>query len=535
MCGIAAIFAYTPEAPPVSAETLLRLREAMSARGPDGASLWLSDNHRIGLAHRRLAILDLSEAGAQPMATPDGALRITFNGEIYNFQELRHKLEAKGYRFHSTSDTEVLLYLARDPFGIKPLYYADDGATIQVASQVKALLKGGSVETTPEPAGHVGFFLWGHVPEPYTLYKRIRAVPAGSTLWVDASGQQSPRPFFSLTGELARASERGPEIGPHEIQERLRTALTDSVQHHLIADVPVGVFLSSGLDSSTLAALAAEIGGNLRTVTLGFREYQGTEDDEVPLAELVAQRYGAAHQTRWVTKQDFQDQLPHFIKAMDQPTIDGVNSYFVSKAAAETGLKVALSGLGGDELFGGYPSFWQIPRLVRMLRPLESIPVLGKAFRYVSAPLLKHFTSPKYAGLVKYGGSYGGAYLLRRGLFMPWELPEVLDPDVVREGWRTLQPLARLDETVNGIKNDKLKIFALEMNWYIGNQLLRDVNWASMAHSLEIRVPLVDAMLFRAMLPLISLQAISKRGMAHVLKHSLPDQLGSTALNRGRQ
>jgi asparagine synthase (glutamine-hydrolysing) len=343
---------------------------------------------------------------------------------------------------------------------------------------------------------------------------------------VDTTGVHEPRHFFSLANELAEAEERALTLRPEETHECLRAALLDTVRHHLIADVPVGVFLSSGLDSTALAALATEIGGSLRTVTLGFEEYQGTENDEVPLAEFIAQCYGTSHQTKWVRKQDFQDELPGLLEAMDQPTIDGVNSYFVSRATAETGLKVALSGLGGDELFAGYSSFWQIPRLVRALRPLLPVPVLGKAFRYVSASILKHLTSPKYAGLLEYGGDYGGPYLLRRGLFMPWELPEVLDPDMVREGWQTLQPLARLDETIDGIRNNRLTISALEMSWYMRNQLLRDADWASMAHSLEIRVPLVDVMLFRAVLPLItSSQPIDKRDVARVSVQSLPDEL----------
>jgi asparagine synthase (glutamine-hydrolysing) len=363
---------------------------------------------------RRMAASPLA-IGASPSSTSrsgvrsrwvsaDGQLVISFNGEIYNYRALCKQLERKGYLFRSHSDTEVLLYLyaekgeamleelrgmyalalwdgrkrglllARDPLGIKPLYYADDGATLQVASQVKALLKGGRVDTTPEPAGHVGFFLWGHVPEPYTFYKGIRALPAGSTLWVDATGLHQLNHFFSLTDELTRASETALIFRHEEMQERLRTALTDSVRHHLIADVPVGVFLSSGLDSTTLTALTAEIGGSLRTVTLGFSEYQGTENDETPLAELVAKHYGASHQTRWVTRKDFQSESQNLLEAMDQPTIDGVNSYFVSRAAASTGLKVALSGLGGDELLGGYPSFRQIPRVVRILRPFRALP-----------------------------------------------------------------------------------------------------------------------------------------------------------------
>ncbi|HRW60901.1 MAG TPA: asparagine synthetase B, partial [Defluviicoccus sp.] len=225
MCGIVAIFAYRAAAPGVSESELLTLRDAMRPRGPDGEGLWLSADGRVGLAHRRLAILDLSDAGAQPMPLDDDPLSliITFNGEIYNYRELRAELEAQGSRFRSTSDTEVRLHLyrrdgtamverlrgmyafvmwdarqrrlfaARDPFGIKPLYYADDGQTIRLASQVKALLAGGQIDTTAEPAGHAGFFLFGHVPEPFTLYKGIRTLPAGGVLTIGDGGQPSER------------------------------------------------------------------------------------------------------------------------------------------------------------------------------------------------------------------------------------------------------------------------------------------------------------------------------------------------------
>ena len=581
MCGLAAIFSYHTSAAPVDQAELLRIREAMLNRGPDGEGLWVSVDKRIGLAHRRLAIIDLSAAGVQPMATIDGAVRIVFNGEIYNFRELRLGLEAKGYRFRSNSDTEVLLYLyqehgrglvhllrgmyafaiwderkrglflARDPFGIKPLYYADDGSAIRVASQVKALLKGGYIDTTPEPAGHVGFYLWGHVPEPYTLYKGIRALPAGSTLWVDAAGRKETRQFFNISDELAKASETPLSITREEMRERLRAALLDSVRHHLIADVPVGVFLSAGLDSTTLVALAKEtlnslsphVGEgwgerskgpgvkNLHSVTLGFKEFQGTQNDEVPLAELAARHYGTNHHTRWVKKKDFQSECQRLLDAMDQPSTDGVNSYFVSKAAKDAGLKVVLSGLGGDELFGGYPSFQQIPRMVRAFSPLNAIPALGKGFRYISAPIFKHFTSPKYAGLLEYGGTYGGAYLLRRGLYMPWELPELLDGEMVRQGWEELKTMTCLEQTTQGTDNAHLKVTALETAWYMRSRLLRDADWASMAHSLEIRVPLVDVELFRSVTPLFnSTSAPTKRDMAQAPKLFLPDQI----LQRGK-
>jgi asparagine synthase (glutamine-hydrolysing) len=557
MCGLAAIFSYHTSAVPVDRAELLRIREAMINRGPDGEGLWVSDDKRIGLAHRRLAIIDLSTAGDQPMTTIDGAVRIVFNGEIYNFRDLRLALEVKGYRFRSNSDTEVLLYLyqeygqemvqhlrgmyafaiwderkrgvflVRDPMGIKPLYYADNGTTIRIASQVKALLKGGQVDTSLEPAGHVGYYLWGNVPEPYTLYKGIRALPAGTSLWIDEVGHKKFRQFFNITDELANASSTRLNLTPDEIHEILRSALLDSVRHHLIADVPVGIFLSAGLDSTTLLALAKEVQTSsqirlnrgkgvqpavsldrglenaLHTVTLGFKEFQGTHNDEVPLAELVSKRYGTIHQTRWLTKEDFQSDYQRLLDFMDQPSTDGVNSYFVSKVAKDAGLKVVLSGVGGDELFGGYPSFHQIPSLVKLFSPLNSVPVLGKGFRYISTPILKHLTSPKYAGLLEYGGTYSGAYLLRRGMYMPWELPNLLDGEIVRQGWEELQTTSRMEQTIQNVKNTHLKVTALETTWYLRNQLLRDTDWASMAHSLEIRTPLVDIELLRAVVPLL--------------------------------
>jgi asparagine synthase (glutamine-hydrolysing) len=553
MCGIAGIFAYAGAAPPVDNQELMRVREAMARRGPDGEGLWISPDRRAGLAHRRLAIIDLTPAGAQPMTLADGRYHITFNGEIYNYRELRRALETRGCRFRSDSDTEVLLhlyaergpemvhalrgmfafaiydsleralFLARDPFGIKPLYYADDGATFRFASQVKALVRGGRVDTSPAPAGHVGFYLWGHVPDPHTLYKGVSALEAGTTLLVDQRGHQTPHAYFSIRKEFASAQAAANELSPQAAREKLHCAIRDSVRHHMVSDVPVGVFLSSGLDSTTITALAAEIGqGDLHTITLGFNEYRGTENDETPLASQVAHACGTSHLTQWVSRNDFATHMEEMLEAMDQPSIDGVNTYFVSRAAALSGMKVALSGVGGDELFGGYPSFRDLPRMTGALSGMRRFPGIGRGFRQVSAPLLERFTSPKYAGLLEYGGTYGGAYLLRRGLYMPWELPDFLDGDLVRQGWEELQTLARLEETIEGVKSGAQKVSALELSWYMRNQLLRDADWAGMAHSLEIRVPLVDVQLFREVAPMTGAGVISKRVMAQAPAKPLP-------------
>jgi asparagine synthase (glutamine-hydrolysing) len=556
MCGIAGIFAYHHSAPPVKVEEIVKIREAMRSRGPDGAGLWTSPDQRLALAHRRLSIIDLSEAGAQPMGTPDQSLWVVFNGEIYNYRELRQGLENQGYAFHSQSDTEVLLHLfreygeammerlrgmyalaiwdnvrkslllSRDPFGIKPLYYADDGKTLRFASQVKALVAGGAVDTRPQPAGHAGFFLWGYVPEPYTLFQGVRALPAGSTLSLDHRGNPAVKSFCAIPAELEEAYETGKQagLGSAAVHAELKAALVDSINHHLVADVPVGIFLSSGLDSSTITALACQAQGQLHSITLGFQELRGGGSDETSYAAEIAARYGTVHQTRWITREDFHRDYHHILDVMDQPATDGVNMYFVAKVAAAAGMKTALSGLGGDELLGGYPSFHDIPRMVRTLSPVRGFPGLGRLCRIVAAPWLKRFTSPKYAGLLEYGGSYAGAYLLRRGLFMPWELPEVMDPDLARAGWAELQPLVRLEETIPDAPEDFLKVSALEMVWYMRNQLLRVADWAGMAHSLEIRVPLVDIVLLRKIAPLIaSNYRPGKLDMAGTLATPLPD------------
>ncbi len=548
MCGIASIFAYHGDAPPVSLDELLAINQAMLRRGPDGAGDWISDDQRIGLSHRRLAIIDTSPDGAQPMAVETAAgaaLHITYNGEIYNFRALRDELEATGVRFTSQSDTEVLLrlyerhgpamverlrgmftfalwdaskrgmLLARDPFGIKPLYYADDGRTLRCASQVKALLAGGQVGSAPDPAGHAGFFLFGSVPEPHTLYADIRALPAGHTLWLDAGGGRRLEPFFDIARTL---SEAGGDSAP------LRDALLDSVRHHFVSDVPVGVFLSAGRDSAAITGLATECqGAGLKTFTLGFEEYAGTERDEVPLAEQIAAAYGTEHRSERVSRADFDAALPDILQAMDQPTVDGVNTYFVARAAARSGLKVALSGLGGDEMFAGYDTFSQVPKLAGAVGAIPGHRAVGHLVRVVLGPLIAAVASPKYAGLLEYGGSLGGAYLLRRGLFMPSELPNLIGPEMAREGWRALRPILRLDATCADIAEPENKVRALEMGWYMRNQLLRDADWAGMAHSLEIRTPLVDAELFRGLAPSLGrVGSPDKNAMAQTPATPLP-------------
>ena len=530
MCGIAGIYAYHYAANAVDRAELRRIRDHMAARGPDGVGEFYSQDERMGLGHRRLAIIDLSERGAQPMASADGKLVVTFNGEIYNYRKLRLALEQRGRTFRTQTDTEVLLHLyaekgeamvddlrgmfafglwdadkgglllARDPYGIKPLYYADDGWTLRFASQVKALLAGGKVSHYQEPAGRVGFCLFGSVPEPFTTYQEIRVLPAGSTLWVDRIGaRREPKLYFSIADTYCRAEAASSAANDEDLQLVAREALLDSVRHHLVADVPVGAFLSSGIDSGALVGLMRDAGQqDVQTVTLAFEEFRGRSEDEAPIAAEIAARYGTRHTTRFVTEREFRDDLPKILDAMDQPTIDGLNTWFISKAARELGLKVAISGLGGDELFGGYPSFRDIPLCVRTLAIPGRIPGLGELVRRLMTALghFSLFTNPKAAGLLKYGENFAGAYLLRRGLFMPWELEAVVGADTARLGLRRLGPLRRIETQLRPQPTTSFgKVAVLESSLYMRNQLLRDTDWASMAHSLEVRVPLVDVKL----------------------------------------
>jgi asparagine synthase (glutamine-hydrolysing) len=253
-----------------------------------------------------------------------------------------------------------------------------------------------------------------------------------------------------------------------------------------------------------MAGLSAECQGvGLQSITLGFDEFKGQVTDEVPLAEKVAHLYQMEHQTSRISSDDFDEIFKDLLDVMDQPSIDGVNTYFVARAAAQRGLKVALSGLGGDELFGGYGTFSQVPDMVSKVNGVPIARAFGKAFRVLTSPWVSHFISPKAAGVLELGGSYGGAYLLRRGLYMPWELGRVMDADMARVGFRELDPILCLNRLTSGVYEPKRKVALLELTQYMRNQLLRDADWAGMAHSIEIRVPLVDRILFEHLSPSI--------------------------------
>jgi len=532
MCGLAGFFAHAAQGPTVEPATLIAMRDRMAARGPDGAGLWIAPDGRAGFGHRRLSIIDLSDGGAQPMTTADGRYTIAYNGEIYNYRKLRADLIADGVGFVSDSDTEVLLhlyarhgaamlpllrgmfaiaiwdaaersmFLARDPLGIKPLYYADVGGTVRFASQVKALLVDPSVPRTPSAVGLTGFHLMGSVPEPYTAWQAIHALPAGHWMTFAAAGIEGPRQYARVASVLADARHRS--VSDADV----RAALRDSVRHHLVADVEVGAFLSGGVDSGALVGLMRDCGQQrIRACTLAFREFAGAPQDETPGAIEMAQRYGVDHHIRTVTAAEFAEDVDAIFDAMDQPSIDGINTWFVSKACKEMGLKVALSGLGGDELLAGYSTFRSVPRTLRRAGPLSRVPGAPAAARMLLRTLAPRLArrNPKALGVLDYAGSWSGAYFLRRAVLLPFELADAMNPDLAREGLEelaSLRPIASSIEPDPG--SDNGRVCAMETTNYMRHQLLRDTDWAGMAHSLEIRVPLVDFTLLQAIAPRIA-------------------------------
>jgi len=507
------------------------------------------------LGHRRLAILDLNARADQPMVSTDGRYTIVFNGEIYNFRELRRALQAQGVAFRTTSDTEVLLvlfaregegmlprlrgmfalaiwdtqshelFLARDPYGIKPLYYTRTKHGLIFASQVKALLASGLVSSECESAGLAGFYLWGSVPEPWTLFRDVFALPAGHWLRVRAGAVDAPVCWHDIRQHWrGQANGRGSnQPSTQELRERVRQAVMDSVRAHLVADVPVSVFLSGGIDSGVIAGLASELGANVEGITIGFEELAGRHEDEAPVAAAIAAHYGLPHHVRMVSRTEFEQDTPRILDAMDQPSIDGVNTWFASKAAAERGCKVVLSGLGGDELFWGYSLFRQIPPQAALGRVLASIPGARALLMGPCAAFAKLRSQPKLAGVPEYWGSLEGLYFLRRSLFLPTELPALLGADMAREG------LARLGGLPPGMTSAQARdsgaaVGLLESTLYLRNQLLHDSDWASMGHSLELRTPLVDAALLETLGPYVSGFAggAGKAMLAQSLKKPLP-------------
>ena len=556
MCGICGILARPQSMgeEPVSKDQLEILRDAQRHRGPDDAGTWIAEDGSVGLGHRRLSIIDLSSAGHQPMATSDDQLRVVFNGEIYNFMELRAELQECGHVFRTSSDTEVLLHgyrewglellehlggmfafalydsksrttlLARDPLGIKPLYYADLGHRLVFSSEIQALRKviddGGA-----DPEGIVTFLHWGSIAPPRTLYRRIRALPAGSWMRWSERGLEGPTAYWSLESELGHVESMDSE----EAAERLRSALADSARRHTIADVPVGAFLSGGVDSAALVGLLSEAHPDpIRTVTLSV---DVASLDESALASQTAALYGADHCEVPIRVDEIRDRMPDAIRSLDQPSIDGVNTYFVSEAAARAGLKVAVSGVGGDELFGGYLTFSRIPKIMAVRRRLDRIPGVAWALRDPN-PWVARTTRgrrlPKLVRALAYGQNEAGAYFTERGIFSPPEIRSLLDPEIAG-AVDACEPrsslVARLD--LESIPPEE-RISALEIRQYLQVQLLRDTDVTSMRHSLEVRTPLVDLDLLRAVMkvpPHLRKAGPAKRALREAPRIPVPEAI----------
>ncbi len=482
----------------------------MQHRGPDDRGTYLSPDGRCGLTNTRLAILDLSAAGHQPMRSADGRRIIVFNGEIYNFLELRKELEDTGVVFRSHSDTEVVLalyercgpacverlrgmfamavwdelegtcFLARDPLGIKPLYYYDDepGGTLAFASEIRSLLATGLVPKRLDPQGLYGYFRNGSVPEPLTMIAGVRCLEPGTRMHWKAGGITRDR-FWSLQfGSETTGTD-------DDAAAKVRAALADSVEHHFVSDVNVGLFLSGGIDSTALLAVARANGReNIRTFSIGFDD--DVAADESGIARRTAEHFGAQHAEWRLNRASGRALFDEFLPQIDQPSVDGFNTYAVSRFTREQGIKVALSGLGGDEIFGGYPSFRQLPRMVALSRRLG--PLRGTASNLLTtfapgAPLRR------LGEFLRQPPTLSNAYSTYRGIHTVAEARALVSRFANVDGvaWETPG-----EDTATDYPTATDEVSALEMRRYMSNQLLRDSDVMSMANGLELRVPFVD-------------------------------------------
>ncbi|MGH9013422.1 MAG: asparagine synthase (glutamine-hydrolyzing) [Acidimicrobiia bacterium] len=505
MCGVVGAISTTPDTTRSRIEAAL---DALRHRGPEthGLETLALASVQCVLGHTRLRIIDLSPDANQPLSNGRGTTWVSYNGEIYNHSELRSELEAAGAEFRSRSDTEVLVHLydrydgdvdamlarlrgmfafalvdtsrrrvvlARDRLGIKPLYWTHHEGRLAFASECRALVRSGLAPTTADVDTLNSYLFWGVVPGPRTVYSEIHELMPGSYLEWDEGAERHVRwwcPSTDIDDQLGADAERV-----------VRAALHDSVARHLVADRTIGVFLSSGVDSLAVATTAAALAGSdLRSLTVTFPD----EPFDEGTVETTAHRLGSRHDRVPVTGTEVAAAMPEIVSAMDQPTLDGVNTWLVCRAAAQAGLVVALSGLGGDELFGGYPTFRRVPQLARISALTRVVPIALRD-RLALVRARRRPGSSQARGLAGAPGVIGG-YAATRGLFAPTELPD--------HGRRALDTLAQTCG-LDGVRDPRLAVGCLELAHYLPNQLLRDTDVMSMAHSLEVRVPLIDDVL----------------------------------------
>jgi asparagine synthase (glutamine-hydrolysing) len=524
VCGIVGILARNASVAP---DILERATRSLAHRGPDDSGTIIfretqPEPVEIGLGNRRLAILDLSPLGHQPMQDPETGNWIVYNGEIYNFREIRTRLQSEGTRFAGHSDTEVLLkaygrwgerclaefrgmfafgiwdarrhrlFMARDPMGIKPLYYYASDQHFLFASEVRTLLSTGLVPRRLAPAGLSNYLAFGSVYDPNTLIAGISAVRAGHYLiWERGSTREVE--YWDLA-RFSRAQEEAssrshPNGHASRMQlEELRAALEESARMQVVSDVPVGIFLSGGIDSSSLVALLGAGAKTVSTFSIVFRE---ADYSEAEFSRAVAGKFSTEHHEIMVSQHDALEAIPHAVQAMDQPTIDGLNTYLVSRQARAAGMKVALTGLGGDELFAGYSSFRTVPQMERLTRLMRWVPSIA---RKPLATAFTHFApntdqNRKLSALAHDNGNVIHPYFLSRMLFTAEQRKNLFASH--HEETAANAPLhAALERARNFDPINRVSY--LEARCYMLNTLLRDADFMSMAQGFEVRVPLID-------------------------------------------
>ena len=553
MCGIFGIAARKCQIPDGLLE---RGTESLAHRGPDdsGTIVLRDATSEIGLGNRRLAILDLSALGHQPMQDADTGNWIAYNGEIYNFRDIRDELVRAGTRFVSHSDTEVVLkayarwgpecftrfrgmfalaiwdasrhqlIAARDPMGIKPLYYSEAGSFFLFASEVRSLLGTGLLPRRVGAAGLTNYLTFGSSYDPLSLIENVKALPAGHFLiWKDGALQLSQ--YWDLVDDPSTLRKKIP-ASDNQIRATsgIQSMLEEAVRMQLVSDVPVGVFLSGGIDSSALVSILSRGGVTPSTFSIVFRE---AEFSEAQHSRAVAAKFNTNHHEIEVSERDVLAAIPDALSAMDLPTMDGVNTFFVSRETRKAGVKVALSGLGGDEVFAGYSSFRTVPRLERIQRSLYHVPSLGlSGMASLFATVAPENDQNRKLALLMFDRSEDiHPYFVSRMLFTPMQVKKLLRETeshvfkTASAGQQDRLNRALLLDPVN-------RVSYLESRCYLLNTLLRDSDFMSMSQGLELRVPLIDHQLAKAVLALPGkwkLNGTPKRLLVNALDGSLPD------------